>query len=216
MRNFIKTTFIYGVFAILPLILLYIILKIIYDIIGIFTTPTVELLGIARITHSYFLGNIILIIFLIIVAFIIGIFLQTSIGKILFEILEEKIFKLLPGYSILRTAAKQFGSENESVGSGTKVVLVSLFDSQTLCTGFLVDDSNVTLKTIYIPSALHPFQGTFYLIPTERVFILNDVKTEEGFKSVIACGVGADKFNRMIKVQYEEFLMKKGGAIEEQ
>jgi len=212
MQNFIKTTFIYGIFALLPLILLYIILKVIYDIVGLFTTPTVELLGIAKIAHGDFLGNVILIIILIIVAFIMGLFLQTSIGKVIFDVIEERIFKLLPGYSILRTAAQQFGSENQSIGSGTKVVLVDLYNSQTLCTGFLVDDSNEMLKTIYIPSALHPFQGTFYLVETQRVFNLDGVKTDEGFKSVIACGVGADKFCNIIQKKYKEFLIKKGDS----
>jgi|GEM_PF-2366330 len=210
MRHFIKSTFIYGIFALLPLILLYIILKVIYDIVGIFTTPTVELLGIAKIAHGDFLGNIILIILLIIIAMCVGIFLQTSVGKIFFESVEENIFKYLPGYSILRTAAKQFGSENQSLGSGTKVVLIDLFKSQTLCTGFLMDDSTPSLKTVYIPSALHPFQGTFYLVESERVFILDEIKTEEGFKSVVACGVGADKFLKSIQKNYQAYLKKRG------
>lgn len=188
-RGFLRTTFLGGVVALLPLSLVILLFRWIINLIEKYLGPVVNLLP-ATDSKMYTLALYILAIAAVfLIFFFIGLIIKTRWGKFLKYQLESKYLMRIPGYKIVRDTVKQFFGKNKSFFS--EVVIVDLFNSGTLMTGFITDDQG-DLITVFVPTGPNPTSGNIYHVPKEKVFRTGS-PVEVGMKSIISCGAGSSE-----------------------
>ncbi len=186
LSNFFRTTLIGGLLAVLPLALIVIFFRWIIGIITNFLRPVVELIEVSNDLQKvilYFLA----IIALLALFFFIGLIIKTRIGRFINEVLEQKYLMRIPGYKIARDTVLNFSGKNRSFFK--EVVLVDVFNSGTLMTGFITDEHGA-FYTIFVPTGPNPTSGNIYHINKDRV-TLTSASIDMGMKSIIACGAGS-------------------------
>lgn len=194
LQGFLRTTFIGGLVALLPISLVIIFFRWIINLIEKYLGPLVDL-----VTHSdsklYNFGlYLIAIILFFMIFFSIGLIVRTRWGKFMNHHLEHKYLNKIPGYKIARDTVSQFFGKNRSFFR--EVVIVEPFNSGTLMTGFITDDMGEII-TVFVPTGPNPTSGNIYHIPKDKVY-RTDTPVETGMKSIISCGAGSTEiFNSM-------------------
>lgn len=194
LQGFLRTTFIGGLVALLPISLVIIFFRWIINLIEKYLGPLVDL-----VTHSdsklYNFGlYVIAVTLFFIIFFSIGLIVRTRWGKFMNHRLEQKYLNKIPGYKIARDTVSQFFGKNRSFFR--EVVIVEPFNSGTLMTGFITDDQGEMI-TVFVPTGPNPTSGNIYHIPKEKVY-RTSTSVETGMKSIISCGAGsAEIFNSM-------------------
>ncbi len=188
LRNFFRTTALGGVVAILPLVLLFIFFRWIINIIQRFLEPLVSLINTESelvITGLYILA----VIAIILLFFLLGLFIQTRVGHFFRTVLEEQYLSKIPGYKMARETVMQFFGKNKSFFR--EVVLVDIFNSGTLMTGFITDDhEDSEYLTVFVPTGPNPTSGNIYHVHKDKTFRTNTT-VDNGMKSIISCGAGS-------------------------
>ena len=82
---------------------------------------------------------------------------------------------------------EKFFGKNRSFFS--EVVLVDLFGSGTLMTGFITDDHDEFL-TVFVPTGPNPTSGNIYHLKKDKV-LRTGATVDSGMKSIISCGAGS-------------------------
>ena len=185
-RNFFRTTFIGGLVALLPISLVVILFRWIIGLVEKYLGPLVGLVDTD--SRLYQIGLYVLaLIGIFLLFFIIGLIIKTSWGRFLNNVLEQKYLMKIPGYKIARETVMQFFGKNKSFFS--EVVLVDLFNSGTLMTGFITDDQG-DIITVFVPTGPNPTSGNIYHVPVEKV-TKTKAHVDAGMKSIISCGAGS-------------------------
>jgi uncharacterized membrane protein len=129
-----------------------------------------------------------LVAILVVVAacFLFGLLVQTAGGRAIGSWFERRLFKLLPGYEMIKKISRQFSGGGEET-LGTPVV-VKLGDSRQI--GFLVEEHPSGEVAVFIPLAPALYLGSVHIIPAEHAERLNatlsevaDCITKAGFGS---------------------------------
>jgi len=187
-KNFLKTTLLGGFAAILPLALVIIFFRWIGSLIQRYLEPLVNLIEVdtrIKVVILYILAFIaVLSIF-----FFIGLFIRTSTGQFFNNVLEVRYLMKIPGYKIARDTVMQFFGKNRSFF--TEVVLVDIFGSGTLMTGFITDDRGEFI-TVFVPTGPNPTSGNIYHVTRDKI-IKTNAPVETGMKSIISCGSGSNE-----------------------
>lgn len=186
-RGFLRTTFIGGLVALLPLSLVIILFRWIIGLIERYLGPVVNLVANTD-SRLYTFGLYLLaIIIIFMIFFSIGLVIKTRWGKFLNHQLEQKYLMRIPGYKIARDTVSQFFGRNRSFFR--EVVIVDLFNSGTLMTGFITDDHSEYF-TVFVPTGPNPTSGNIYHVPKDRALRTGST-VEAGMKSIISCGAGS-------------------------
>ncbi|MDX9924599.1 MAG: DUF502 domain-containing protein [Ignavibacteriaceae bacterium] len=199
-KIFIRTTLFGGFLIVLPIIVLIFVLKWFFDFLTSYIRPITNLLiettNIERVVASLIAIAIMLIIF-----FIVGLIVQTKIGKIFFEFMEERFLKRVPLYKIIKeTVIQLFGGE-KILFKG--VALVRPFGNDTLITAFITDQID-DYYTVFVPSAPAPTGGYIYHIHKDNVTII-DYPVEEAMRTVLSLGAGSKVLlNKKIQINPSE------------
>jgi len=137
---------------------------------------------------------IIAVIAILIIFFLVGWFIQTRIGNFLRNVLERKYLMKIPGYRTAKEIVMQFFGGSRSFFS--EVVLVDVFNSGTLMTGFITDDQGEII-TVFVPTGPNPTSGNIFHVSKEKV-IKTNATVDSGMRSIISCGAGSnDLFNNI-------------------
>lgn len=188
MKKYINTTIIGGLAAVLPLVLLIVLVRWIINVIGNILQPLVELFN----TDSQYLLlaiYVIAVIAILILFFLVGWFIQTRIGNFIRNVLEKKYLMKIPGYRTTKEIVMQFFGGSRSFFS--EVVLVDIFDSGTLMTGFITDDQGEII-TVFVPTGPNPTSGNIYHVRKDCV-IKTSASVDSGMRSIISCGAGSNE-----------------------
>lgn len=185
-RNFFRTTFIGGLVALLPITLVVLLFRWIIGLVEKYLGPLVGLVETDSDLYRFGLYLLALIgIFMLF--FVIGLIIKTSWGNFIRNGLEKRYLSKIPGYKLARETVMQFFGKNRSFFS--EVVLVDLFNSGTLMTGFITDDHGEWI-TVFVPTGPNPTSGNIYHVPAEKV-TKTAAQVDEGMKSIISCGAGS-------------------------
>jgi uncharacterized membrane protein len=187
-RNFLRTTLFGGLAAILPLALVIVFFRWIIQIIHRYLEPLVSLIRTdsqIQVIALYVLA----VLAILFSFFFIGLVIRTRLGRFFNEVLEEKYLMKIPGYKIARDTVMQFFGKNRSFFS--EVVLVDIFKTGTLMTGFITDESGDFL-TVFVPTGPNPTSGNIYHVNKNQV-IHTDIGVDTGMKSIISCGAGSSE-----------------------
>lgn len=188
LKNFFRTTALGGLVAILPLVLIVIFFRWIVNVIQRYLEPLVGLIN----TESQLMIvvlYIIAVLAIILLFFLLGLFIRTSLGRFFRSVLEEQYLSKIPGYKLARETVMQFFGKQKSFFR--EVVLVDIFNSGSLMTGFITDDHEESdFLTVFVPTGPNPTSGNIYHVLKERT-VRTATTVDTGMKTIISCGAGS-------------------------
>ncbi len=195
-RKFLWTTLIGGMVALAPLTLIILLFRWMINLIGRNLTPLVDTILQDSDPSQLFKLLLYLITFaaILIFFFIIGIVVRTRLSVFLNKA-EDRYLMKIPGYKIARETVKQFFGKNRSFFR--EVVLVDIFNTGTLMTGFITDDQG-EIVTVFVPTGPNPTSGNIYHLQKDRV-LRTTASVDSGMKSIISCGAGSAEVFESIK-----------------
>jgi uncharacterized membrane protein len=190
LRNFFRTTLIGGVVALAPLTLIILLFRWMINLIGRTLTPVVDRLIQDPNPDPYIKLAIYILTFVAILLFffIIGIIVRTRTFRFLNRA-EDRYLLKIPGYRLAKETVQQFFGKKRSFFR--EVVLVDIFNSGVLMTGFITDDQGEII-TVFVPTGPNPTSGNIYHMPKDRV-LKTSATVDTGMKSIISCGAGSDQ-----------------------
>ena len=89
---------------------------------------------------------------------------------------------------LIKETVLQFIGENNSPFS--RVALCNIFGNETQVTGFITEEHDNGMFTVFVPTGPNPTSGNIYHLKPEFVHLL-EVQPEETMKTIIACGAGS-------------------------
>ena len=186
-RTFLLTTILGGMIIILPIILLAVafglLFKFVMGLIKPITSVVLKTIG-----PSQMVAEFISLFFIVIMCFFIGVFVRTKAGQFFFNLLEKKILKITPGYSLFKGTIKQLLSGGKPLFSG--VALVRLSDAEVTTTAFISDRHPDGSFTVFVPIGPTPTSGIIYHLRSQYVQLV-EISVEEAMRTVITCGAGS-------------------------
>lgn len=198
MIKYINTTLLGGIAAILPLALVFMIFRWIVSLIGKYLKPIVDFFTVHLHIDSRWieLGIYLVVAAAILVSFFfIGIIIKTRIGTFFKKAFEKKYLMKIPGYRIARETVMQFFGKNKSFFS--QVVLVNIFNTGTLMTGFITEDHGEIL-TVFVPTGPNPTSGNIFHVNRDQV-LFTKTSVDNGMKTIISCGAGSSEIFKKVK-----------------
>ena len=189
-RNFFRTTLIGGLVALAPLTLIILLFRWVVSLIGRTLTPLVDRMVQDPDVDPFFKLVLYLLTFaaILLIFFVIGLIIRTRLVVFMHKA-ESRYLSKIPGYTIARETVQQFFGKNKSFFK--EVVLVDIFKTGALMTGFITDDQGEVI-TVFIPTGPNPTSGNIYHLPKDQV-LKTDASVDTGMKSIISCGAGSEK-----------------------
>jgi len=187
-RKFLRTTLIGGVVALAPLTLIVLLFRWVINLIGRTLTPLVDTILQNPDPNPYFKFAVYLlsVIAILLFFFIIGLIIRTRLFRFLNRA-EDRYLLKIPGYKIAKETVQQFFGKNRSFFK--EVVLVDIFNSEALMTGFITDDQG-DIISVFVPTGPNPTSGNIYHLKKERV-TRTKAPVDVGMKTIISCGAGS-------------------------
>ena len=157
---FVKATLLGGVIVVVPAWLaMFLVLKALGHL-EIFVKPVSKHLP-QTIGHP----RIIAILVLIGLCFLVGVVIQTAIGKKAERAAERTVHEKIPGYTTLRSLASRLSDHSETASFQPALVEIE----EALVPGFIVEQYSGNRSTVFIPSVPTPMAGAVYIIDNNRV-----------------------------------------------
>ncbi|MCK9279591.1 MAG: DUF502 domain-containing protein [Melioribacteraceae bacterium] len=199
-KIFIRTTLFGGFLVVLPIIVLIFVLKWFFDFLTSYIRPITNIL-IETANIERVVASLIAIVIMLIIFFMVGLVVQTKIGKVFFEFMEERFLRRVPLYKIIKeTVIQLFGGE-KILFKG--VALVRPFGNDTLITAFITDQLD-DYYTVFVPSAPAPTGGYIYHLHKDYVTII-DYPVEEAMRTVLSLGAGSKELlNKKFQIKSTE------------
>ena len=187
-RKFLRTTLIGGVVALAPLTLIILLFRWMINVIGRILTPLVDTILQDPDPNPYFKFALYLlsVIAILLIFFIIGLIIRTRLYRFLNRA-EDRYLLKIPGYKLAKDTVQQFFGKNRSFFK--EVVLVDIFNSGALMTGFITDDQG-DIISVFVPTGPNPTSGNIYHLQKERV-TRTSAPVDVGMKTIISCGAGS-------------------------
>jgi uncharacterized membrane protein len=186
-RRFFKTTILGGVVVILPVVLTILFLKWLFNFVIGFIRPFTALI-VEGYRVQQLMAYLLVITIILLLCFTLGLLVKTRLGNYIYGLVERRILRIAPGYSLFRETIKQFLGQSKRPFS--RVALVQIFENSALATAFITDEHENGRYTVFVPSGLNPTSGMIYHLKAQYVHII-DVSVEETMRSIIGCGAGS-------------------------
>ncbi|MGB5716750.1 MAG: DUF502 domain-containing protein [Gammaproteobacteria bacterium] len=190
LKLFLKTSLLGGVVVILPVAILVSVTVWVFNLITGWISPLTRLLT-KDLQINEFIAESFSIILIIATCFFVGMLVRTRLGDLLYRLVETRILKLAPGYSMIKdTVLQLFGNRKDSPFSS--VALAQIFCNSTLVTCFVTDTHDDGSFTVFVPTGPNPTSGLIYHLEGRYVHPVA-VPVQDAMRSVISCGAGSGK-----------------------
>ena len=192
-KNFFKTTLLGGLIVILPAIILIFAFQWLFGVVGGAIQPLTNLVSRNMTLPAAYDGAIATIIILsviVLACFFFGLFVRTSLGRMVYGAFENRLLIRAPGYKMIKETVNQFLGKKKSPFSS--VALAQIFENGTMATGFITERHESGMVTVFVPTGPNPTSGFIYHLDGKLVHPL-DISVEDAMRSVISCGAGSDK-----------------------
>lgn len=192
-NNFIRTSMFGGLVVLMPALVFFLVVRWLYRVMTEMIYPVTSLI-VEKTALQQLLADILVIASILIMCFMIGVFVKTHMGNLIFRGIENATLRFAPGYSMIKETIMMFFGRSKSPFSA--VALVRPFSSETMMTAFITDEHPDGSYTVFIPTAPNPTSGNIYHLPGERVHVVS-VPVEEALRTILSCGIGST--NMVIK-----------------
>lgn len=186
-RNFFTTTLLGGIVVVLPITILILLIDLLYRFIANILEPIRKLINIPYIEAEWLI-NLVALSFVLIAFFVIGLIVQTNLGKQTFKAFEGRFLSQIPFYNIIRETIQQFFSQEQVPFS--QVISVDVFNNSTRMIGFISDDLEDNRHAVFVPTGPNPTNGFIFIVHKSQIEYL-DVRPEEAMRSIIGVGTSA-------------------------
>jgi uncharacterized membrane protein len=140
--------------------------------------------------------NILSLLLILMICFLTGLALRTSIGRATSDAIEDHIFRRFPGYQLFRSLTKQIAGERQE--STWKPALAEI--EHALVPAFIIEELEGGRFTVFVPSTPTPVTGAIYILTPDRVHPL-DVSLAQAIKAVARWGVGCKDLVAAMKIE---------------
>ena len=174
-----KNTF-YGLCVIIPLVIVGLVFVKLAEILEKVAKP----LGL----DSYLGATLVIVVavlVLLLACFLIGLIVQKVLS---FNTFEEKVLKQVPGYEIIATIVKGFGSSSNTKAFPS--VMIDVYGSGVEALGFIMEEHDDGLFTVFVPSSPVLTVGNIYIAKAEQLTLL-DAKGQDIADCLSKWGVGS-------------------------
>ena len=180
-REFVTSTVVGGLFIVVPVYLAVVLLLKGMQSVGGLVRP------IAVMIPDWLPAERLLSLFLVLaLCCLVGIAVRTRSGRAVRERLEMMFFERLPGYGLLRSLTQRLAGDSEE--RTWQPALVEIEDA--LVPAFVIEEFDDGRFTVFVPSVPTPLAGAVYILPRERVHLL-DIPFTQAIKSVSRWGAGS-------------------------
>jgi len=201
-RGFILDSLLQGFLILLPLTIILILLSIIFNFIFGIVSPLSAALDPGS-DDPHWLVNVFSLAIFCAFVFLIGVLVRNKVGKVYFKSFEKKYLTKIPLYNLIHQTVYQFVGLKKLPFS--EVVLLDPFRSGTMMTGFITDQINGDLYTVFVPTAPNPTNGNIYHVPKELITFLS-VSTQDAMRTIMGMGTGTA--NMLAGMDLSEILTK--------
>jgi uncharacterized membrane protein len=122
------------------------------------------------------------------VSFLVGAAARTQTGRTARERIEKSLFEKLPGYSLFQSLTQQVAGSPEQ--NMWKPALAEI--AGALVIAFVIEELDDGRFTIFAPSAPAPVSGSVYVMPPDRVHLL-DLPLTRAVKAISRWGSGSNE-----------------------
>jgi uncharacterized membrane protein len=179
--QFLKTTLIGGLMIVLPIwVAVLLLLKAITGALGMLR-PIAKLLP-QTVVHE----DLVALGLLVLVCFVVGLLIRTRPGQHLREWLARHVFERIPGFSVVRSMARQLAGDVTE--QSFQPALAEIEDA--LVPAFIVEKHADGKLTVFVSSSPTPMAGAIYILPPERVHPV-DVPLHKAMVCISKWGTGA-------------------------
>lgn len=192
-KTFFRTTLLGGIIVILPAIILILAFKWLFGVVGNAIHPLTELVVSTLPTpaeYNRMIATLIVLSVIVIGCFLLGLFVRTRMGRMLYSAFETSFLSKAPGYKMVKETVNHLLGRKTTPFSS--VALVQVYGNDTLMTAFITDRHDNGMVTVFIPTGPNPTSGFIYHLREEYVHPVA-VSIEDAMRSVFSCGAGSDK-----------------------
>lgn len=186
-KRFLRTTLIGGAVVVLPVTIFILLVKLVFDTLRALIAPLSDILKFPFI-KSDALIDLITLGLIVLFFFLVGLMVQTRLGKGIVDVIEAELLSRLPLYGVIKETVLQFSGAKRMPFS--QVVVVEAFGTKMY--GFIADEHPNGKYTVFVPTAPNPTNGFIFYMDPSQVEIVN-VKPEEAIRMIIGIGTGAGK-----------------------
>lgn len=179
--NFILTRLVAGLLVVTPIYLAaLLLLKAMSSLAGL-VQPFSNMLP-AGMPGAQVLSLIMVFIF----CFVVGLAVSTSMGRSIWERLENTLFQKLPGYALFRSLTQRMaGTTQENVWQPALAEI-----EEALVPAFIIEELEDGRFTVFVPSIPTPLAGSVYILTANRVHPIN-VPFTQAVKALSQWGSGS-------------------------
>lgn len=193
LKSFLKTSVLGGVVVILPVAILVSVSLWVFRLVTGMIEPLTRLL-IKDAQVNELAADFVVIVLIVAACFSVGVLVRTRLGAFLYRVIENRILRLAPGYSMIKETVLQiFGSKKDSPFSS--VALAQVFGNETLVTAFITDKHEDGSYTLFVPTGPNPTSGLIYHLEGRFVHPVR-IPVQDAMRSIISCGAGSAKLMR--------------------
>jgi uncharacterized membrane protein len=205
LRAFFKTSLIGGIVVILPVAITIFLFTWIFNLVtGMIQPLTNYVMKIMNISkYEEILADIMVISTIVLACFILGAFVRTRLGNYIHRVIEEKILKVAPGYTLIKETVMQFLGGKKAPFSSVAIVQLFGPGTDTYVSAFITDTHPDGSYTVFIPTGPNPTSGNICHVKGEYVFPV-DVPVEDTMRSIISCGAGSTPLIESMKKKLKE------------
>lgn len=188
LKRFLKTSLLGGVVVILPVAILAAVSVWLFNLVTGLIAPLTRLL-IEDSQLNVYAAQGLVVVLIILACFFVGVLVRTRLGAFLYRVIENRILKLAPGYSMIKDTVLQiFGNRDDSPFSS--VAIARLFGNDTRVTAFITDRHADGSYTLFVPTGPNPTSGLIYHLDGKYVQPVN-IPVQDAMRSIISCGAGS-------------------------
>jgi len=179
--EFAKTTLIGGLLVILPVYICILLIAKSVSMLAALVSPITNQIPTALQFRQLFA-------FLILIAgcFLAGLILRTGPGIRAKNALERNLLERIPGYTLIRGLAGRVAGRQEDETFAVALVEIE----EALVPAFIVEEHDDGAYTVFVPSVPTPAAGAVYILPKERVHLV-DIPFNKAVSVISKWGSGA-------------------------
>ena len=184
--GFLKTTVIGGVFFLVPIILLFIVVRHALSLINKLLIPFHKLLPVESI-GGVLLADILGVVVLLLLCFAAGLLARRARLQSIVKSIETTLLSKLPGYEFIMGVGESFvGFDSDK----THEAVLARFDDGWQF-GFAMERLDDGHVVVFIPGSPSPLSGSVFIMEAERIRILDDAQAGT-LKGLKAMGIGSN------------------------
>jgi uncharacterized membrane protein len=188
LKRFLKTSLLGGVVVILPVAILAAVMTWLFKLVTGLIEPLTRLL-IQDSQFNVYAAQVLVVVLIILACFSVGVLVRTRLGAFVYRLIETRILRLAPGYSMIKDTVLQiFGNRSDSPFS--QVAIARLFGNDTRVTAFITDTHADGSYTLFVPTGPNPTSGLIYHLDGKYVQPVN-IPVQDAMRSIISCGAGS-------------------------